>query len=85
MTIESEHERIQRERTETEAQYIIKGYPVDWKVSEDGAVAYHREDNAYVYVDITGRLCIHGGDTGGCLYIDKKDQDCIGGDVAPGH
>jgi len=69
----------------TEAEYIISGYPLDIGVDNDGAVAYRRKDNAYVYVDSTGRLCIPGGETGGCLYIDKANHVFIGGDVAPGH
>lgn len=61
-----------------EAKYIMAGYPSAGDVGRKGM-------NAYVYVDHAGRLCIHGGMVGGCLFIDALDLHVITGDVAPGH
>jgi len=77
---------IRRSQTnETEAQYIIKGYPSEVNPFAALRTGDTEVANAYVYIDSTGRLCIHGGDTGGCLYINPEDLPIIGGDVAPGH
>lgn len=75
-----EEEKKETMPHDTEAWYIIKGYPMDTARGAGG-----RENNAYVYMDIVGRLCIHGGLTGGELYINQEDLDRIDGDVAPGH
>ena len=68
---------------DNEVQYVMKGYPNMAAMALGSSI--EGKNNAYVYVDSMGGLCIYGGSTSGWLCIPKDKLDCIVGDAAPGH